>query len=54
MKYLKVVVEFKVKSDEDEDPDQLQADIYEKVQSLLESETLSYRIEEDEEDDDEG
>jgi hypothetical protein len=52
MKYLKVVLEpFKIKGDID-DMETLQQDILEKVQALVESETLSWSIEEDEEDED--
>lgn len=51
MKYLRILIEpFKIKGDE-EDLETLQADVYEKIQSMIESETLSFSI--DEENDDE-
>ena len=53
MKYLRILIEpFKIKGDE-EDPDQLQADVYEKVQAMLESEVLAFSIDEGDEDSDE-
>ncbi len=53
MKYLKIVIDpIKIKGDS-EDPDQLQVDVYEKIQAMIEAETLSFSIDEDEEDSDE-
>lgn len=53
MKYLKIQIDtIKIKGDLD-DPEQLQADLYEKIQAMIESETLAYStLDEDEEDDD--
>ncbi len=51
MKYLKIVIEpFKIKGSED-DEEQLQADVLEKVAAMVESETLTWRIDEDDEED---
>jgi hypothetical protein len=51
MKYLKIVIEpFKIKGDL-EDEEQLRQDIYEKLSAMIESEVLSYSIDEDDEDD---
>lgn len=51
MKYLKIVVDaFKIKGDT-EDPETLQADVYEKLQAMLESETLSFYVDEDDSED---
>ena len=51
MKYLRILIEpIKIKGDE-EDPEQLQADVYERVAAMLESETLSFSIDESEDDD---
>lgn len=51
MKYLKINLEgFKLKGDT-EDPEQLQADVYERVQAMLESETLSFYVDEDDSED---
>lgn len=50
MKYLKIVVEsFKIKGDPD-DSETLQADVYERIQSMLEAETLAFHVDEDDED----
>lgn len=53
MKYVKIVLEpFKIKADLD-DEDLLKADVYERVQSMLEAETLAFAVdEEDDEDED--
>jgi hypothetical protein len=53
MKYVKILLEpIKLKADP-EDPETLQADLYEKIQAMIEAETLSYSIdEEDDEDED--
>lgn len=52
MKYLKIILEpIKLKGDP-EDPETLQVDLFEKLQALIESETLTYYIDEDEEDED--
>jgi uncharacterized protein YfaA (DUF2138 family) len=52
MRYLKIVLEpLKIKGDAD-DPDQLQADVYEKLSAMIESETLAFSIDEDEDEDD--
>lgn len=51
MKYLKIVIEpFKIKGDP-EDEEQLRQDVYEKLQAMIESEVLSFSIDEDDEDD---
>lgn len=51
MKYLKILIDpIKLKCDP-EDPETLQTDLYEKVQAMLESETLGFTIDEDQEDD---
>ena len=48
MKYLKIVIDpFKIKGDE-EDEEQLMQDVLEKVAAMVESETLLFHIEEDE------
>jgi hypothetical protein len=53
MKNLKIVIEpFRIKGNED-DHETLEADILEKVASMVESETLAWHIEEDEDDMDE-
>jgi hypothetical protein len=50
MKYLKINLEgFKIKGDP-EDEDQLKQDVYERVQAMLEAETLAFSIDDDEED----
>lgn len=50
MKYLKIILDpVKIKGDP-EDPEQLQHDLYEKISAMIESETLAFTI--DEEDDD--
>ena len=52
MKYLRILVEpIKVKGDP-EDPEQLQVDVYEKLSAMIESETLSFSIDEDDDSDD--
>lgn len=53
MKYLKIILDpIKIKADPD-DPETLQHDLYEKIQAMIEAETLSFSIdEEDDEDDD--
>jgi hypothetical protein len=52
MKYLKILIDpIKIKGDP-EDPETLQADLYEKIQAMVESETLSFSIDEEEDDDD--
>ena len=50
MKYLKIILEpIKIKGDL-EDEEQLKQDIYEKVMALVESETLNYYIDDEDED----
>jgi hypothetical protein len=52
MKYVKIVVEpFKIKADL-EDEETLKQDVYERVQSMLEAETLAYSVDEEDEDSD--
>ena len=52
MKYLKIVIDpFKIKGDP-QDEEQLTQDIYEKLQNLIESETLSFSIDFEEDSDD--
>lgn len=52
MKYLRILVDpIKLKGDED-DAEQLQADLYEKISAMIEAETLSFTIDEDYVDDD--
>lgn len=52
MKYLKIILDpLKVKGDLD-DEEQLRQDVYEKVESMLEAETLSFSVDEDSEEDD--
>jgi hypothetical protein len=52
MKYLKIVIQpFKIKGDE-EDWDQLQADVLEKIMAMAEAETLQWSVEENEDEDD--
>ena len=52
MKYLRILIDpIKVKGDP-EDPETLTADVYEKVQAMIEAETLSYSIDEDEDSED--
>lgn len=51
MKYLRILIEpIKIKGDEF-DEEQLRVDLYEKLQSMIESETLNFTIDEDSEDD---
>jgi hypothetical protein len=51
MKYLKIILDpIKVKGNID-DPEQLQQDLYEKVQAMIEAETLSFTVDEEDEDD---
>ena len=51
MKYLTILVDsIRVKGDVD-DEDQLRADVYEKLQAMIEAETLTFQV--DEENDDE-
>jgi hypothetical protein len=52
MKYLKVILQpIKIKGDLD-DETQLQQDVYEKVMNMIESETLSFQVDDEEEEDD--
>jgi hypothetical protein len=52
MKYLTIVIDpIKIKGDPD-DEQQLQADLHEKLQTMIEAETLTYTIQDDEEDED--
>jgi hypothetical protein len=52
MRYLKIVLEpIKIKGDP-EDEQQLQADVYERLSAMIESETLAFSIDEEDEDDD--
>lgn len=52
MKYLKVILDpIKLKGDED-DMETLQQDLYEKVSAMIEAETLTFTIDEDEDDED--
>lgn len=52
MKYLKINLgSIKIKGDP-EDEDTLKEDVYERVQAMLESETLSFSIDEDDEEED--
>lgn len=52
MRYLKIVIDpLKIKGDV-EDPDQLQVDVYEKLSALIEAETLTFSIDEDDDGDD--
>lgn len=47
MKYLKINFDsIKIKGDPD-DQEQLQQDVYEKISAMIESETLSFSIDED-------
>ncbi len=53
MRYLKILIDpIKIKGDID-DPEQLQADLYEKVTAMIESETLSFYIDEEDEESEE-
>ena len=53
MKYLRIILDpIKIKGDP-EDEDQLRVDLYEKITAMIEAETLTYYIDEDEEDSDE-
>ena len=54
MKTLKVVIELEVKGDEN-DPDTLKEDIYERLQELMEEDDLPFEVvpSEDDEDDEE-
>ena len=52
MKYLKIMIDpIKLKGDP-EDEDTLRADLYEKLTAMIEAETLSFYIDDEEEDDD--
>jgi hypothetical protein len=52
MKYLKILIDpIKIKGDP-EDTDTLQADLYEKIQAMIESETLKWNIDEEDQDED--
>lgn len=52
MKYLKVIIDpIKIKGDLD-DQETLQQDLYERVAAMIEAETLSFTVDEDEEDED--
>ena len=54
MRYLKILLgSIKVKGDLD-DPETLQADIYEKVSTMIENETLKWEIDDEEDDEDES
>jgi hypothetical protein len=51
VKYLKIVLSpIKIKGDLD-DPETLQHDVYERIQAMIEGETLTYEIDEDDEED---
>lgn len=51
MKYLKILLDpIKIKGDED-DLDTLKVDLYEKIQGLIESDSLGFSIDEDDHDD---
>ena len=51
MKYLKIVLEpFRIKADP-EDEQTLTQDVYERVQAMIEAETLSFTIDEEEDSD---
>lgn len=51
MKYLKILIEpIRIKGDVD-DEETLRQDLYERIQAMIEAETLSFSIDEDEEDD---
>lgn len=51
MKYLKIILApIKVKGDED-DQETLQSDLYEKISAMIESETLKWEVDEEEDDD---
>jgi len=53
MKYLKVLVQpIKLKGDES-DPETLQIDLYERLTAMIESETLTFEIVDEDEDSDE-
>jgi hypothetical protein len=53
MKYLKIILDpIKIKGDP-EDPEQLQHDLFEKIQAMVEAETLSFSIDEEDDDTDE-
>lgn len=52
MKYLKILLDpIKIKGDVD-DEETLRADLYERITAMIEAETLSFTIDEDEEDED--
>ena len=52
MKVLKIMIQpIEIKGDVD-DPDTLQADLYERLQSMMESEVLSFEIVDEEEGED--
>lgn len=54
MKYLTILIgPLKVKGDVD-DQDQLRQDVYEKIQSMIEAETLDFSVDEDSEDDEDS
>ena len=54
MKYLKIVIEpFRIKGDPD-DMETLQADVLEKVQAMVEAETLAFSIDEEEDEDEDS
>jgi hypothetical protein len=54
MKYLKIDIQsIRIKGDL-EDEETLQADVYEKLQAMIESETLTFTIDEDFEEDDDN
>lgn len=51
MKYLRILIEpIRIKGDE-EDPETLQQDLYEKISAMIESETLSFTIDESDDED---
>ena len=51
MKYLKVIIEpIKIKGDA-EDLETLQSDLYERIQAMIENESLTFTIDEDDDSD---
>ncbi len=53
MKYVKIIVDtFKIKADM-EDPETMTADVYDKLAAMLEAETLTFVVDEEESEDDE-
>jgi hypothetical protein len=52
MKYLRILIDpIRIKGSED-DEETLKADVYEKIQALIESEVLSFTIDDEEDSDD--